>query len=64
MGYVIGIILIVISYFVGKSKGEAEGYGEAEDRYYYLSEPQIDLFEKGYKKGVKDTKDKLAYWLK
>lgn len=64
MVYVIGIILIIFSYYVGKSTGKVEGYDKAEDTYYYLSEPQIDLFEKGYKKGVKDTKDKLAYWLK
>ena len=62
MIYIISFVLIIISYYIGKSIGKVEGESRTEDTLYYLYEPQIDLYDKGYKKGVLDTKEKDPYW--
>lgn len=59
MIYLVTVVLVIISYFIGKADGVSEGEGKSDDLKYYLYAPQIDLYEQGFKDGERRLKERL-----
>lgn len=50
----IAVLLIVISYFIGKATGYLAGEKSVEELYYFVHKPDIQGYDVGFRRGKEE----------